>query len=397
MKCADSAASKPRILHISADYPDANRTETTQAVRTFVTANHELDYFVVSLNRVSNPLRCNSIRGDGRDDHQVLSMRYWGLPYGLSLALSMLIVAFRVHRVLIRQQINIDLIHAHKLTFEGLAAWWLAHWLNVPLIVSVRGEAESKILRFKPHYKWLIQRLLRDAARVFYVSAWFRPILNQHFDIPISKQALLPNFVQENKATCSDEFVPDHLVTVLNINIFRKKGLDNLLAAFAHALKRFPNAKLDIIGSGSVRAIAEVTALISSLGLQDCVKLLGAFDNSELLQMLPHYAGLALPSHNETFGMVYEEALLCGIPILYSRGTGIDGFVDWIPAKAGVDPGSVKSIAEGLADLLENQETHRRWLKENHQAIRSSFDREFYLAQYNKFVRKLLSGSNWRV
>jgi glycosyltransferase involved in cell wall biosynthesis len=261
----------------------------------------------------------------------------------------------------------------------------------------VRGEAESKILRFKPHYKWLIQRLLRDAARVFYVSAWFRPILNQHFDIPISKQALLPNFVQENKATCSDEFVPDHLVTVLNINIFRKKGLDNLLAAFAHALKRFPNAKLDIIGSGSVRAIAEVTALISSLGLQDCVKLLGAFDNSELLQMLPHYAGLALPSHNETFGMVYEEALLCGIPILYSRGTGIDGFVDWIPAKAGVDPGSVKSIAEGLADLLENQETHRRWLKENHQAIRSSFDREFYLAQYNKFVRKLLSGSNWRV
>jgi len=385
---------KPRILHISADYPDANRSETTQAVRTFVTANHELDYFVISLNRAANPLRCNSIKGDGQGDHQVLSMRYWGLPYGLSLALSMLIVAFRIHKALTRQRIKIDLIHAHKLTFEGLAAWWLARWLGVPLVVSVRGEAESKILRFKPHYKLLIQQVLRDAARILYVSAWFRPILNQHFDIPIDKQALLPNFVQESEATCSDEFVHDHLVTVLNINIFRKKGLDNLLAAFSHVLKRFPSAKLDIIGSGSMRAISEVTALIANLDLQNCVRLIGAFDNSELLRMLPRYAGLALPSHNETFGMVYEEALLCGIPILFSNGTGIDGFVDWIPAKAGVDPSSVRCIADGLEALLENQEEHRRWLKENHQAIRSSFDREFYLTPYNEFIRKLLSGSN---
>lgn len=394
MKSTNSVMRKPKVLHISADYPDANRTETTQAVRNFVTANHELNYFVVSLNRVSNPLRCNSVRGDGQDDYRVLSMRYWGLPYGLFLALSMLIVAFRIHRVLIRQQIKIDLIHAHKLTFEGLAAWWLARWLSVPLIVSVRGEAESKILRFKPHYKWLIQRVLRDAARVFYVSAWFQPILNQHFNIPISKQALLPNFVQESEATCSDELLHDHLVTVLNINIFRKKGLDNLLSAFTHTLKRFPNAKLDVIGNGSVRAITKVTELITSLDLQDYVKLIGAFDNSELLRMLPRYAGLALPSHNETFGMVYEEALLCGIPILYSKGTGIDGFVDWIPAKAGVDPSSVKSIADGLEALLKNQEKHRRWLKKNHQAIRSSFKRGFYLTQYNEFIWKLLSGSN---
>lgn len=394
MKYANSVMRKPRILHLSADYPDANRTETTQAVRNFVTANHELDYLVVSLNRVANPIRCNSIGNDGQGDHQVLSMRYWGLPYGLSLALSMLIVAFRVHRVLIHQQIKIDLIHAHKLTFEGLAAWWLAHWLSVPLIVSVRGEAESKILRFKPHYKWLIQRVLWDTARVFYVSAWFLPILNKHFNIPISKQALLPNFVQESEATCSDEFVHDHLVTVLNINIFRKKGLDSLLAAFAHALKRFPNAKLDIIGSGSVQATAEVTSLIAGLGLQDCVRLMGAFDNSELLRILPRYAGLALPSHNETFGMVYEEALLCGIPILYSKGTGIDGYVDWIPAKAGVDSGSIESIIEGLEYLLKNQQGYRQWLKENHGVIRSSFGRESYLAAYNQFIRELLSDSN---
>lgn len=382
---------KPRVLHISADYPDANRAETTQAIRTFVRSNAELDYFVVSLNRVANPFKCNSIQGDDQGDPQVLSMRYWGFPYGVLLALSMLIVAFRVRKTLRRQHLKVDLIHAHKLTFEGLAAQPLARWLKVPLVVSVRGEAESKVLQFKPHYKSLIKRVLEDSARVLYVSAWFRPTLNRHFDIPAEKQALLPNFVSENSVSSSNEFERDHFVTILDLNVFRKKGLDRLLLAFTQSLKQFPNAKLDIIGRGSEQVIAEVLVLIVGLGLQDRVKLLGTVDNAELLQRLPHYAALVLPSHNETFGMVYVEALLCGIPILYSKSTGIDGFVDWIPAKAGVDPASIKSITEGLIDLLENQDAYRQWLIENQGAIHSSFDRDAYLSQYNKTIRELLA------
>ncbi|MCX7093174.1 MAG: glycosyltransferase family 4 protein [Methylobacter sp.] len=381
---------KPRVLHISADYPDANRAETTQAVRTFVRSNAELDYFVISLNRVTNPFKCNSIQGDDQGDPQVLSMRYWGFPYGLLLALSMLIVAFRAHRMLRRQHIKVDLIHAHKLTFEGLAAQPLARWLKVPLVVSVRGEAESKVLQFKPHYKSLIKRVLEDSARVLYVSAWFRPILNRHFDIPAEKQALLPNFVSENSVSSSNAFERDHFVTILDLNVFRKKGLDRLLLAFTQCLKQCPNAKLDIIGRGSEQVIAEVLVLIVGLGLQDRVKLLGTFDNAELLQRLPHYAALVLPSHNETFGMVYVEALLSGIPILYSKSTGIDGFVDWIPAKVGVDPASIKSITEGLNNLLEHQEAYRQWLIENQQAIQANFDRDTYLSQYNKTIRELL-------
>lgn len=394
MTISSTERGKPRVLHISADYPDANRSETTQAVRTFVTSNHELDYFVVSLNRVVNPFKCNCVDGDDKGDSRVISMRYWGMPYGVLLALSMLIVALRIRRQLAKRSIKVDLIHAHKLTFEGLAAWWLGHWLTLPLVISVRGEAESKILRFKPHYKGLIQRVLRDAGRILYVSAWVKPILNQHFDISTDKQALLPNFVKESGAMYSDELDCDHLVTVLDINVFRKKGLDRLLPAFQRVLKRFPNAKLDVIGRGNAHVISEVESIITGLGLQDCVRLKGTFDNTELLKMLPRYAGLALPSHNETFGMVYVEALLCGIPILYSKGTGIDGFVDWIPAKVEVDATSLDSIAEGLENILKNQKNYRQWLKDNHGVIQSSFDRASYLSTYNEFILGQITCSN---
>ncbi|MFI3157749.1 MAG: hypothetical protein QX199_16510, partial [Methylococcaceae bacterium] len=63
----------------------------------------------------------------------------------------------------------------------------------------------------------------------------------------------------------------------------------------------------------------------------------------------------------------------------------------WIPAKAGVDPASVKSIAQGLNDVLENQQVYRQWLKENRGTIQSGFDRSAYLAKYNKFIRALLA------
>ena len=33
-----------------------------------------------------------------------------------------------------------------------------------------------------------------------------------------------------------------------------------------------------------------------------------------------------MPSKNETFGLVYIEALLQGLPILYAKNEGIEGF-----------------------------------------------------------------------
>ena len=40
-------------------------------------------------------------------------MRYWGLPKGLLLQLSMMIVARRVRRLLAQRHLTIDLIHVH--------------------------------------------------------------------------------------------------------------------------------------------------------------------------------------------------------------------------------------------------------------------------------------------
>lgn len=379
---------KPVVLHLAVDYPNVYRPENTLAVRNFVRAQDELDHFVVAMTRTANPLRVEHTGGDGQGDGDVLSMRYWGLPFGMFLGLSMFIAAWRIRREILRRKIRPDLIHAHKLAFEGLAGWWLSRWLRVPLVLSVRGESESKVLRYKPLYRPLLQRVLNDAKRVYYVSAWFRPILTRHFRIAESKQRLLPNFVNAGDPTQRKPAItPNRLLTILDLNVYRKKGLDRLLPAFRACLAQFPSARLDIVGRGSPEVIAEVRQLIARHGLEREVSLLGVVRNEALQALLPAYAGMVLASHNETFGMVYVEALLAGVPILHSRGTGIDGFVDFVEARVAVDPKDERSIAEGLIRLLERQQSFRDWLERHRDRVRAEFDRKRYVGEYRAMAR----------
>lgn len=378
----------PVVLHLTVDYPNVYRPENTLAVRNFVRANVDLEYFVVAMTRTANPFQAASAFGDGNGDHNVLSMRYWGLPFGLLLAFSMFIVAWRIRREIGRRKIEPVLVHAHKLAFEGLAGWWLARWLRVPLALSVRGESESKVVRFKPLYRPLLQRILADARRIYYVSAWFKPILTRHFRIPESKQRLLPNFVSARSGESRESgFSPDRLLTVLDLNVYRKKGLDRLLPAFQGCLSQYPSARLDIVGRGAPNVIAEIERLIDRYGLQGKVSLLGVLANDELQELLPSYAGMVLPSHNETFGMVYVEALLAGVPILHSRGTGIDGFVDFVEARVVVDPNDVGSIEHGLVRLLDRQGVFRDWLAQHRERVLAAFERNRYIDEYRTMVR----------
>jgi glycosyltransferase involved in cell wall biosynthesis len=378
--------SKPLVLHLAVDYPNAYRPENTVAVRNFINANKEIEHIVFALTRTSNPFKVASENGDGKGDMRVISMRYWGLPFGIFLALSMWIVAYRVHALLKQRNIQPTVVHAHKLTFEGIAGWRLARLLHIPLVLSVRGEAESKILRFKPHYQPLLQKMVTDASRIYYVSAWFKPLMNKRFKIQQDKQKLLPNFVAKSTVVNHAELQTNRLVTVLDLNVYRKKGLDRLLPAFATCLSRYPDAHLDIVGRGEPAIISEVKQLISDLKLEQNVSLLGVISNAELQAKLASYAGLVLPSHNETFGMVYVESLLAGVPILHSSNTGIDGFIDFVEARVAVDPNNTNAIAQGLVHLLDNQTNYRAWLNENRDSILTMFDPQRYIKEYIHLV-----------
>lgn len=376
------------ILHLTADYPDCNKPVTTYAVKNFVERLDEFDHRIIVINRTAAPWNYRVTLAGDAGNPDLISIRYWGFPFGVLLALSLYILARQIRSIIRAEGIEFDLIHAHKLTFEGLVAFWLSRWTKIPMVCSLRGEVESKVLRAKPHYRPLYTAVARRAKRLYFVSAWIRDDIRRKLRVDPSKERLLPNFIQDREVAPCEDHERDTLAAIMVLDD-QRKGWDRLLPAFRQVIERVPTASLHLIGRAEPATLERVHRKLRESGLQDHVQIVGELNHSELIRRLPRYAGMALPSRNETFGMVYVEALLCGVPILYSEKTGIDGFLDGIEASVGVDPYSVPSIRDGLLRLLENQDRYAHWLRDNAECVRARFSPPLYVARYSDDVRSI--------
>jgi glycosyltransferase involved in cell wall biosynthesis len=96
------------------------------------------------------------------------------------------------------------------------------------------------------------------------------------------------------------------------------KRPSDLLRAFAKA--DAPNVILVLAGDGPLRPALEAQA--DSLGLRDRVRFAGFFNQTQLPEVYTAADLLVLPSLYDAFGVVVNEALLCGCPVAASSHVG---------------------------------------------------------------------------
>lgn len=99
-----------------------------------------------------------------------------------------------------------------------------------------------------------------------------------------------------------------------------EKGLDTLINAWKKLNELNIQLKLKIIGDGT--CIKQLNLLIDKLGLQDCVELLGSKTRDQLPEYYIGSRGLILPSKKEPWGLVANESLFFGSPIIVSSACG---------------------------------------------------------------------------
>jgi glycosyltransferase involved in cell wall biosynthesis len=379
---------RPLILHITGDYPDPVREPTTEAVKRLIDRLPMYDHVIVSLKRLADPRAGYFMECPAASGQRVFAYGHFGLPFGVGLYGSFHLVTDRIEHLLAMENLQPDLIHSHRLTFDGIAGWLLARRRKLPHFVSVRGEVESKIFRFKPTYRPLLRRIVQDAERVFYVSAWYEPFLTKATGLDPAKGRPLPNIVSNVVPVIRPRAPGGSIVIAANLDIYRKKGLDRLVPAFGRVAAQLPGIRLEIFGGGSDQARAEVEKLAADSGVP--VVLHGRVPNSEFLAALPKALALAMPSHNETFGMVYTEALFAGVPVLYSRCTGIDGYLDGLNVGIGVDPTDEQAIAAALLTLVNDNARFREQIAMQSGTIFERFDPARQVSLYEADVRQAI-------
>lgn len=130
-----------------------------------------------------------------------------------------------------------------------------------------------------------------------------------------------------------------------------KKGVHNLIRAFAKSFPKDPSVVLDIGGDGTERPRLE--ALAVNLGVTDRVRFLGALDRDQVAQAMARANAFVLASRYETFGVVVIEALALGKPVIATRCGGPESIVREQDGLL-VPPDDIDALAEAMRTMRSN-------------------------------------------
>jgi glycosyltransferase involved in cell wall biosynthesis len=139
-----------------------------------------------------------------------------------------------------------------------------------------------------------------------------------------------------------------------------EKGVFDLVEIWSRVVREHPSAKLAMIGSSNPTNRAKLVSLISRLGLRDSVELLGTVGDEEKYEVMKLAKVCVFPSYVEEWGIVPQEALACGLPVVaYDLPVYRENIV---PCEAvfRLPVGDVEGIARKTSELLR-EDAYRRY------------------------------------
>lgn len=252
------------------------------------------------------------------------------------------------------------LTHATTLLTDGGLAYQLYKRYGIPYIVAVRNTDVNEFLQFMPHTWMAARQILLHAEKILFVGKSLHRKFVNHVAIRgivpqiESRFEFIPNGINDYYL---DHIIPEPRTGHNIVYVGRFDNNKNVVRLAKAVLKlrgqqQFSDCTLTLVGGGRAdtdemeRMIAEHPEVFHFLGpIYEPAKMCEVFANARMF---------AMPSLHETFGLVYIEALSQNLPVLYTKGQGVDGL---LPQSAGiaVNPYSIDNIANGLAALLTNE------------------------------------------
>ncbi len=218
-------------------------------------------------------------------------------------------------------------IHAHTLFSAGYAAYKLNKYKGIPYIVAVRNTDLNVFFKRMVYLRNTGVRIMEDAEKVIFLSETYkRTILRQY--VPFDKRneidrksKVIPNgisdFFQNNSS--SHKSINKNYIRIIYVgDINENKNLGETIDACKILYNRGINCTYTIIGDFTDNRCKHILK-------EDFVKYIPRCEHEELINHYRENDIFVMPSHTETFGLVYAEAMSQGLPVIYTRGQGFDG------------------------------------------------------------------------
>lgn len=272
-----------------------------------------------------------------------------------------------------REGAHYDVIHSHY-WLSGQVGWLLSDLLEIPLVhtghtwAAVKNAHRADTDSPETEARRICEQQLVDHADVLVVNTEDEITqLCTHYDVDAEKirvvtpgadtELFTPGTNRNTEMARRHLGIPLHTKVIAFVGRLQQfKGPHVLIEAAAEMQRAHPERDFRVImcggASGSEATVEHYRELARELGVERKVRFLGPRPPEELVQVYQAADIVAVPSYNESFGLVAIEAQAAGTPVVAARTGGLPLAVADGETGVLVDGHDPADWADALSSLL---------------------------------------------
>lgn len=284
-----------------------------------------------------------------------------------------------------------DICHAHTLFVSGYIALQAKKKWGLKYIVAVRGTDINLFFRYRYNLRKIGIEILCNAEKIIFMSNChkievFEKYIPTQFKEELSEKSVVKynginNFwLKENKS--AKHLRKNEILSLIYYgDINKNKNLELTMKVVEKFISEGQNVEFTVIGRILDRKYEEI------FKCKRYIKYIEFKPKEELIHYLRNADIFIMPSLSETFGLSYIEAMSQGIPIIYTRGQGIDGVFEEGTVGYHVNPHDIEETYNAIKRVLSDYE------KFSNACIEESkqFSWDVIVDDYQKIYDSLLS------
>ena len=300
---------------------------------------------------------------------------------------------FRACLRLLRKE-RVALIHAHEFS-AILCGWIMAKLAGIPLVATVHGKNYfSEKLRRRVVYRFVSRQ-----GTMITVSHDLKRFVCDKVGVAEKRVEVIYNGVapaltvtDEETQKCKAELGISGCYPVLGVvgSLYIVKGHGFLLEAMPELLRRWPRARLLVIGRGELEVALKEQ--VEQLAIGTNVHFLGM--RQDVPRLLSVLDAFVLPSLSEGLSLALLEAMACGKPVVATRVGGNPELIDHGRTGFLVQPEDAKDLAAYLVKLLSDPKMMQQFGRQAAERVGQHFSVGQMVDQYNDRYASLLSVHN---
>jgi len=291
---------------------------------------------------------------------EVFYPRYLVFPRAILLASSGIRMYSGIRQLVrkIKENFPFDLIHAHMALPDGYAGMLISKIYQKPLVVTFQATDLDITANRNKRCLAVLEKVFSYADKVVAPSPRLAKSLVSKFGVNpvVIGYGIDISDIHTGESALSSAYAGRRVLLSVS-RLIRTKGVELNIRAVKRLVGKFENILYVVVGSGPERQALE--QLTRSLDIAEHVRFIGQVPHEKAMEYMAACEIFTLPSWQETFGLVYIEAMAHAKPVVAVQGQGVDGIV--FHGKTGllVKPRDVDSLVEALDFLLSHPEEAR--------------------------------------